>query len=350
MQWMLIFVPISIGLHFAHIPAVWTFVLACLGILPLAGLMGAATEELAKYRGPAVGGLLNATFGNATELIIGIVAVQRNELQIVKASLIGSVIGNVLLVMGLATFLGGIKYKIQQFNADAAQSHATMMAMAVISLLVPALFVRMAPGLRETATNPNIEALSIGVATVLIVLYIGSLVFSLRTHESLFRSDEECAEKPEWKQRTALLTLLGATVLIACESEFLVGSIGATVQQWGLSKLFVGIIIVPIVGNAAEHSTAVLMAMRNKMDISMNIAVSSSTQVAMFVAPVLIFISLLVHHPMTILFSNYELIALTAAVGIAVLISMDGKSHWLEGAQLLAAYIIVALAFYYVAG
>ncbi len=349
MRWMLIFLPISIGLHFAHISPVWTFVLACLSILPLAGLMGTATEELAKYRGPAVGGLLNATFGNATELIIGVVAVQRNELQIVKASLIGSVIGNVLLVMGLSTLLGGIKHKMQTFNADAAQSHASMMSMAVISLLVPALFVRTVPGLSETSANPSIEALSLGVATVLIVLYIGSLVFSLRTHESLFRSEEECAEKPEWKQSAALATLIVATILIAIESELLVGSIEPTVQQWGLSKLFVGIIIVPIIGNAAEHSTAVLMALRNKMDISMNIAVSSSTQVAMFVAPVLIFISLLMHHPMTILFSNFELISLTAAVVIAVLISMDGKSHWLEGAQLLAAYIIVALAFYYVA-
>jgi Ca2+:H+ antiporter len=350
MRWMLLFVPISIGLHFAHISPVWTFVLACLGIVPLAGLMGAATEELAKYRGPGVGGLLNATFGNATELIIGIVALQRNELQVVKASLIGSVMGNVLLVMGLSMFLGGIKYKMQTFNADAAQSHAAMMSMAVISLLVPALFVRNVPGLTETAANPKVEALSLGVASVLIVLYIGSLVFSLRTHESLFRSAEECAEKPEWPQSRALITLLVATILIAIESEFLVGSIEATVHQWGLNKLFVGIIIVPIVGNAAEHSTAVLMALRNKMDISINIAVSSSTQVAMFVAPALIFISLLVGHPMTILFSNFELIALTAAVVIGVLISIDGKSHWLEGAQLLTAYIIVALAFYYVAG
>jgi len=350
MRWMLLFLPVSIGLHFVHIPPVWTFVLACLAILPLAGLMGTATEELAKYRGPAVGGLLNATFGNATEMIIGIVAVQRNELQIVKASLIGSVIGNVLLVMGLSTLLGGVKHKMQTFNADAAQSHASMMSLAVISLLVPALFVRAVPGLRETSANPNIEALSLGVAAVLIVLYIGSLVFSLYTHENLFRTDEECAEQPVWKQSAAITTLAAATILIAIESELLVGSIGPTVQQWGLSKLFVGIIIVPIVGNAAEHSTAVMMALRNKMDISMNIAVSSSTQVAMFVAPVLIFVSLLLHHPMTILFSNFELIAVTAATVIAVLISMDGKSHWLEGAQLLAVYIIVALAFYFVAG
>jgi Ca2+:H+ antiporter len=168
-----------------------------------------------------------------------------------------------------------------------------MMAMAVISLLVPALFVRAVPGLQESAANPRIEALSLGVAGVLVALYIGSLIFSLYTHESLFLSAEECAEQPEWKQSTALLTLAVVTVLIAIESEFLVGSIGTTVAQWGLSKLFVGIIIVPIVGNAAEHSTAVMMALRNKMDISMNIAVSSSTQVAMFVAPVLIFVSLL---------------------------------------------------------
>jgi Ca2+:H+ antiporter len=349
-RWLLIFVPISIVAHYLNVPSAWMFALSSLAIVPLAGLLGAATEDLAKRWGAAVGGLLNATFGNATEMIIALIALQRGELQVVRASLIGSIIGNVLLVLGLSALLGGIKQKILTFNQDVAQSHSVMMALAATALLVPALFVRSVPGLNAATADPRIEHLSLGVAAVLMVLYIGSLIFALYTHESLFRGTEECAEAPEWKQSTALMTLLGATLLIALESEYLVGSIGTVVQQWGLSKLFVGIIIVPIVGNAAEHSTAVMMAMRNKMDISLNIALSSSTQIAMFVAPVCIFASLALGHPLTILFSNFELIALAAAILTAVLITMDGKSHWLEGAQLLAAYGIIGLAFYFVTG
>ncbi len=350
MRWLLIFVPISIVAQVLHAPPAWMFALSGLAIAPLAGLMGAVTEDLAKRWGSAVGGLLNATFGNATELIIALIALQRGELLVVRASLIGSIIGNVLLVLGLSALLGGLKEKILTFNQDAAQSHSVMMALAATALLVPALFVRSVPGLSETAADPRIEHLSLAVAAVLIVLYAGSLIFALYTHESLFRSPEECSETPQWKQSTALLTLLGATLLIALESEYLVGSIGPVVRQWGLSKLFVGIIVVPIVGNAAEHSTAVMMALRNKMDISLNIALSSSTQIAMFVAPVCIFASLALGHPLTILFSNFELIALTAAILTAVMITMDGKSHWLEGAQLLTAYGIIALAFYFVTG
>jgi len=348
---MLLFVPISIVMYFMKAPPIWMFVVSCLAIVPLAGLMGTATEELAKYQGASIGGLLNATFGNATELIICIVALQKNELAIVKASLIGSIIGNILLVLGLSILLGGIKHKVQKFNITVAQSHATMLAMAAVALLIPALFVRSVPGLKETAANPQILELSIGVAIVMIVLYIGSLVFSLYTHERLFKAAEDCPEDPpSWSQRNAILVLIAATIAIAFESELLVGGIEPVVTSWHLSKLFVGIIIVPIIGNAAEHSTAVLMAMRNKMDISLNIAVSSCTQIAMFVVPVCIFISLIVGHPLTVLFSNFELIAVSAAVFIAILISWDGQSQWLEGAQLLATYVIVALAFYFIAG
>ena len=351
MRWMLLFVPISIVMYFMKAPPIWMFVVSCLAIMPLAGLMGTATEELAKYQGASIGGLLNATFGNATELIICIVALQKNELAIVKASLIGSIIGNILLVLGLSILLGGIKHKVQKFNITVAQSHATMLAMAAVALLIPALFVRSVPGLKETAANPQILELSIGVAIVMIVLYIGSLVFSLYTHERLFKAAEDCPEDPpSWSQRNAILVLIAATIAIAFESELLVGGIEPVVTSWHLSKLFVGIIIVPIIGNAAEHSTAVLMAMRNKMDISLNIAVSSCTQIAMFVVPVCIFISLIVGHPLTVLFSNFELIAVSAAVFIAILISWDGQSQWLEGAQLLATYVIVALAFYFIAG
>lgn len=348
MRWLLIFVPVSIISHFLHVSPAWNFLAAALAIVPLAGYMSKATEELALYLGAGIGGLLNATFGNATELIISIVALRAGEIQVVKASLIGSVIGNVLLVLGLSVLLGGLRHNIQTFNRDVAQAHASNLALAVISLLVPALFVRSIPGFVETAKNPRVLNLSIGVSAVLILLYIGSLVFSLRTHEQLYRCKEEMDEKPEWKKSMALWVLLVATLLIAVESEFLVHALGPTIQQWHISKLFVGLIVVPIIGNAAEHSTAVMMALRNKMDISMNIAISSSTQIAMFVAPFLVFIGLMIGHPITFLFSNFELIGVSAAMLIGVIISLDGKSHWLEGAQLLAAYVIVALAFYFV--
>ena len=338
-------------------PPLWLFAVSCLAIVPLAGLLSEATEEFAKARGPAIGGLLNATFGNATELIICIVALQRNQLDIVKASLIGSILGNILLVLGLSILLGGIKYKIQKFNMDVAQSHATMLALAVVALLVPALFVRCVPGIDESPNNLNIIRLGIGVAAVEIVIYVGSLLFALHTHEQLFQassSEDDSKNSSEaapirWSERKSALILLLASIAIAGESELLIGGIEPAVTQWHLSKIFVGIILVPIIGNAAEHSTAVIMALRDKMDISLNIAVSSSTQIAMFVAPVLLFLSLVMGHPITILFSNFELIAVSAAVAIAVLISLDGKSHWLEGAQLLAVYVIIALAFLFIA-
>lgn len=351
MRWLLallLFVPISIAAHFLHVSPVLMFVLSCLGIIPLAGFMGTATEELAKYRGPAIGGLLNATFGNATELIIALVAIRSGQVAVVKASLIGSIVGNVLLVLGLSVFLGGLKYKVQAFNKEMAEMYAAMMAMAVISLLVPALFVRNFPGMSETAANPRVESLSLGVASVLIVLYVGSLIFSLCTHENLFRCPDETPEEPHWSQKRAVLVLLASTLCIAFESEFLVSSIEPVVKQWHVSTLFIGVVVVPIIGNAAEHSAAVMMALRNKMDISLNIAFSSSAQIAMFVAPVSIFASLWLGHPITVLFSNLELIAVSASVVIAALIAMDGRSNWLEGAQLLAAYIILAMAFYFV--
>jgi Ca2+:H+ antiporter len=346
---MLIFVPISIALGALHGPAPLVFATSCLAILPLAGHIGNATQELASRRGAAVGGLLNATFGNATELIIALVALRHGEVTVVKSSLIGSILGNVLLVLGISVLAGGVKYKIQLFNRDVAQSHASMLGMAVISLLVPALFVRGA-GISERPSDPLVEHLSISVACVLLLLYAGSLLFSLHTHEDLFRGDETETTPPVWSERRAMLVLMAAAAVIAVESELMVGAIGPVVASLGVSKLFLGVIVIPVVGNAAEHSTAVLMALRNRMDVSLNIATSSSTQVAMFVAPVCVFASLLLGHPMTLLYSNYELTAVTAAVAIAVLISMDGKSHWLEGAQLLATYVIVALAFFFVGG
>ena len=355
MRWqrvMLAFVPVSILMGVFHAPPVWIFLCACLAIIPLAGMMGGATEELAKYRGQAIGGLLNATFGNATELIIAIVAIFNGEVDVVRASLIGSIVGNLLLVLGLSAFLGGLKYKEQKFSKDAAGTHSSMMTIAVISLLVPAIFVRNVPGLHEA--DVRVESLSFWVAAVLIALYLGGLVFSLCTHQSAFvpataEGEEEAEhEAPTMKQSHAIWILVASTVAIAVESELLVHSIEPVVQQWHMSKLFLGIILIPIIGNAAEHSTAVFTAMKNKMDISLNIAVSSATQIAMFVAPVIIFISAATTHHVTILFSNVELITVAVAVAITGQVTRDGKSNWLEGAQLLAAYIIIALAFFFI--
>lgn len=347
MRWLLLFIPLSILLAAFRMSPEWVFVTSGFAIVPLAGLIGRATEEVAICRGAAFGGILNATFGNATEMIIGLIAAYRGEVDVVRASLIGSIIGNVLLVLGLSILVGGMKYRIQTFNADAAQAYATMMAMAVISLLVPGLFIHSAPELMHHRPGPAVIHLSLSVSVVLILLYAGSLVFSLRTHESLFRGELEVAEKPEWKQSFAVGVLISATILVAIESDLLVGGIEPVVRSWGVTKLFMGIIIVPIIGNAAEHSTAVMMSLRNKMDISLNISLSSSTQIAMFVTPFIIIASTIMGRPVTVLFSSYELIALTAAVIIAVVICLDGKSHWLEGAQLLTAYLIIALSFYF---
>jgi len=347
-QWvMLAFVPVSILLNVFHAPPVWVFLTACLAIVPLAGAMGAATEELAKYRGQAIGGLMNATFGNATELIIAIVAVINGEVDVVRASLIGSIVGNLLLVLGLSALLGGLKFKEQKFSKDAAGTHSSMMTIAVISLLVPAIFVRSVPHLHEA--DIRVQNLSLCVAGVLIALYIGGLVFALWTHQSAFMpQEEEEHEPPTLKQSTAIWILLASTVAIAFESEMLVHSITPVVHALHMSKFFLGIIVIPIIGNAAEHSTAIVTAMKNKMDISLNIAVSSATQIAMFVAPVIIFVSAATAFHVSILFSNVELITVVVAVVIAGQVTRDGKTNWLEGAQLLAVYIIIALAFFFI--
>jgi Ca2+:H+ antiporter len=345
---MLVFVPISVACALLGGSPTLLFILSGLAIVPLAGFMGTATEDLSKYYGSAVGGLLNATFGNATELIIVLVALHSGQTVVVKASLIGSIVGNVLLVLGLSVFLGGLKFKFQTFNKDMAGMHAAMLAMSIISLLVPALFVQNMRGHHLTDGSVAVQRLSLGVAATLFTLYIGSLFFSLRTHESLFRTGDESAIQPHWKKSTGILVLLVCSGLVALESEYLVHSISPVVSTWHMSMMFIGIIVLPVIGNAAEHATAVTMAMRDKMDISMNIAFSSSTQIAMFVAPVAIFAGMLMGRPMSVLFTNDELISVAVSVVISHLITLDGKSHWLEGAQLLAAYIILGLAYYFI--
>jgi Ca2+:H+ antiporter len=335
---LLIAVPISIALELLHLSPVLIFAAACISIIPLSGYMGKATEEIAIYVGPRLGGLLNATFGNAAELIITIFALRAGLQDVVKASITGSIIGNLLLVAGLSMFLGGLKHKTQKFNRNAAGMHTSMLVMAVVGLIIPAVFLGGNHGAKA-------QTLSIGVAVLLMLVYILSLVFSLHTHKDVFRPTQEHNEHSEWSKAKALTVLLVATAFIALESEFLVSGIDPVVKTLGLSELFIGVIIIPIIGNAAEHSTAVMMALKNNMEIGLEIAIGSSTQIALFVAPLLVFLGYFLGNPLDLLFTSYELVAIVMGIVITSVVNMDGRSNWLEGAQLIAAYIIMALAF-----
>ncbi|MFN2389102.1 MAG: calcium/proton exchanger [Actinomycetota bacterium] len=339
LEWLLIALPVVVFLEVTHGPPVWIFALSAVGILPLAGLIGHATEDLAARSGPQVGGLLNATFGNMTEMIIAVFLILQGELEVVKASITGSIIGNVLLVLGLAFLLGGLKRPQQNFNLASAGLHAASLVIAVVALLMPALF-----HLSKGATEFRTEAVSVGVSIVLVTTYFLSLLFSFKTHRSLFRTTFDHGE-PKWSLRRALGVLAGATLGVAMLSEFLVVALEPTVEELGLSKLFVGLIVVPIVGNAAEHSSAIFLAMKDKMDVSIEIAMGSSTQIALFVAPMLVFVSLLVGEPMDFIFSGIEIAAVAFSSAILAFIVLDGRSNWFEGAQLLAVYVIMALSF-----
>ena len=338
---LLLAIPVSLFLRLSDYSPVLLFVAACLSIIPLAGYMGKATEEIAIYVGPRVGGLLNATFGNAAELIITIFALKAGLYEVVKASITGSIIGNLLLVLGLSMLLGGFKFKIQKFNRAAAGVHTSMLLMAVTGLIIPAVFL-------QTHTNPAAEPFSLGVAAVLMLVYVLSLIFSLHTHKDVFRPSLEHSETPNWSKLKAMLVLLIATIFVVLESEFLVGGIEPVVKTLGISELFIGVIVIPIIGNAAEHSTSVIMALKNKMDISLEIAIGSSTQIALFVAPLLVFLGYFMGRPLDLIFTSYELVVIIMATVITAMISMDGRSNWLEGAQLLSAYAIMAIAFLFV--
>ena len=335
------FVPIAVILEFTHGPATAIFATAALAILPLAGIIGHATEDLAARSGPQVGGLLNATFGNVTEMIIAFFLILQGEIEVVKASITGSIIGNVLVVLGLSFLVGGWRREEQTFSRASAGLHSASLVIAVVALLMPALFA-----LSSDTTDFRTEAVSVGVSAVLITLYVLSLVFSFKTHRSLFRTTFDHGE-PKWTMRKAMGVLAGATVFVALMSEFLVGALEETVEEVGLSKLFVGLIIVPIVGNAAEHSSAIFLAAKDKMDVSIEIAIGSSTQIALFIAPLLVFVSLAVGHPMDYIFSGIEIAAVAFSSAILGFIALDGRSNWFEGAQLLAAYLIMAISFFF---
>ena len=344
LEWLLVFVPIALVLEITHGDPTAIFAVSALAILPLAGLIGHATEDLAARVGPQKGGLLNATFGNVTEMIIAFFLILEGELEIVKASIIGSIIGNVLLVLGLSFLVGGWGRGEQRFNRASSTLHSSSLVIAVIGLTLPALFA-----LTPTASEFRTEAVSVGVAIILLAIYGLGLLFSLKTHKSLFRSDFDHAhDHAKWSVGFAMGLLGGATVLVALMSEFLVGALEPTVEELGVSKLFVGLIIVPIVGNAAEHSSAIFLARKDKMDISIEIAIGSSTQIALFIAPVLVFLSLLVGEPyLDLIFSSFEIAAVAFSAIVLGFIALDGRSNWFEGAQLLGAYCIMAVSFFF---
>lgn len=336
-----VFIPISIVGEFMHFSPTLMFLFAAFSIIPLAALMGEATEEISFYSGPKIGGFLNATFGNATELIISFFALKQGLFEVVKASIAGSVIGNILLVLGASMLFGGIKHKTQTFNKKVVEVSSSMLIFAVIGLSVPAIFTHT---IKPELLTTKYESLSIAVAVIMFVIYILSLVFSFYTHKDIYAAEHEEEGTAKWSLNKAIMVLILATVIIALESEFLVTAVEPMTDTLGFSEFFIGIILIPIIGNAAEHSTAIFMAMKNKMDVAIEIAVGSSLQIILFVAPVLVFLSL-IFKPMSIVFNEFELIALIASVFIANRVANDGESNWLEGVQLLAVYLIIAISF-----
>jgi Ca2+:H+ antiporter len=340
-NWLLIFVPVSLIAELTHQP-VLTFITAALAIVPLAGLIGRATDQLAISIGPRLGGLLNATFGNLTELIVGVLLIAAGNFEVVKASLIGSIIGNLLLVLGVSLFVGGLGRGEQAFSARSAGVHTASMVLAVAGLGVPALLMAAAPSL----SAGNLQVVSAGVAATLIVLYAAALVFTQFTNAHLFRTPES-SERPEWSRRLALGVLLGAALLVGLESELLVSALNPALQTLKISPIFVGLILIPVIGNAAEHASAVFFAIRDKLDVTLEIAVGSSTQVALFIAPAMVFISLLIGRPMDFVFTGFEIGAVVIATLLIAVISRDGHSNWLEGLQLTAVYALIALASFF---
>ena len=340
---LLIFIPITIIAHLLNLPAIFVFILSAISIIPLAKYIGEATEELTVYTGPALGGFLNATFGNATELIIGIFALQAGLTEVVKASLTGSILGNLLLVLGTAIFFGGVKRPKQTFNGTAAKASASTLLLAVIALVIPAIFFQTS---KISATGGVIEKLSILIAVIMIISYLASLVFSLFTHKHLYTEDVGKYEA-KWSIKKSIIILLISTVAVAFMSEILVGSIEPLVASFGWTELFIGVIFVAIIGNAAEHTSAITMAIKGKMDLALQVSIGSATQIAMFVAPALVLISLFFPTNMSLVFNTFELVAIIFSVFIVNAIIEDGECNWFEGVQLVMAYIIIAVAFFF---
>jgi Ca2+:H+ antiporter len=348
---LLIAAPLAVVGDFLSWPSPVIFGLSALGVIPLAGLIGVATEELSARIGPKYGGLLNATFGNAAELIITVLAIRQGLLLLVKASITGSIIGNSLLVLGLSLLWGGAKHGWQRFDEHEARHHVTLMVLAIAGLFLPAMFATAQPD------HWIVEEVSLLVAGILLLTYVAYLVFSLFGSASTPGADDPVAmspahveaihHEPTWSMRTALIVLAVATGATVVVSELLVRTVEPVTHQLGWSEFFVGIIIVPLIGNAAEHFSAVVFAGKNRVDVTMAIAAGSSSQIALFVAPVLVFLSLALGHPMDLVFDRMELLVLGLTTAIFAFVALDGRSNWLEGAQLLALYVIIAVVFFF---
>ena len=342
---LLIFIPVTIVGKFMGFSDPMLFLCSSLAIIPLAGVMGKSTDDISLFCGQKIGGLLNATFGNATELIIAFVAMKAGMFDVVKASLAGSVIGNILLVLGMSMFAGGLRYKKQTFSKDSINITSSMLLLAVLGLSIPAIFTHTLP---ENSLTAQYEGLNIIIAALMLVVYISQFIFTFVTHRTLYEEtvpDEE--EHRPVSLPKAIGLLVASTICIAVLSEIFVATVEPMAESAGLSKTFVGIILVPIIGNAAEHSSAIIMAVKNKMNAAIEIALGSSLQIILFVVPVLILLSLF-FTPMSIVFTPFELVALIGAVLIANSVVSDGESNWLEGLQLITVYVIIGAAFFFV--
>ena len=360
---LLVFVPVAIWLHFSEGPALVQFAFALLGLVPLAAIMGEATEHLAERTGPAVGGLMNATFGNAVELIVALALLFKGEDTVVKASLTGSILGNLLRVLGASLMAGGWKFRVQSFNRTAAGASSTMMILAAIGMLLPAIFHSLPEVVNlEDRNQLNVELrLSLGVCVALMAAYLLSLLFSLGTHKTLFSPGDTLREEtadskahapgedssPIWSVRRSLTVLIAMTVVVSFLGEILADTVSESGRHLGLTELFLGVIVVAIVGNAAEHSSAVMMALKNKTDLAVGIALGSAMQVALFVTPVLVFASYLRAEPMDLIFTTLEIVSVLLAAFAARMVTEDGESNWLEGAMLLMVYGLLGLTFYF---
>jgi Ca2+:H+ antiporter len=342
LDWLLVFVPVSLVADVLGQTEV-LFITSALAIVPLAGIIGRSTDQVARRVGSRLGGLLNATLGNITELIVCVFLISASNFSIVKASLIGSILGNLLLVLGIAFVVGGVHHKEQSFSSRAAGVHSSSLLLAVAGLLVPALLILTTPDVGFIGK----EVVSGVVATVLILLYLAALAFTQVTHPHLFRGAEE-PEAPTRSMRRSIVVLVVAAGLVGVESEMLVSSLTPAITALHLPAMFVGLILIPIIGNAAEHASAVFFAAKNRVDLTLEIAVGSSTQIALFVAPILVFISLAIGHPMDFVFTAFEIAVVSLATLIVALISLEGRSNWLSGVQLLGAYIVVAVAAFFI--
>jgi Ca2+:H+ antiporter len=338
----LIFVPLSLFAEYVHSSPIVIFSLASLAIIPLAKFIGESTEEISAHTGPALGGLLNATFGNATELIISFFALQVGLTEMVKASITGAIIGNLLLILGMAFFFGGLGKDEQVFNTTAAKTSASTLFLATAAIVMPAVFVL-------TSENPSaatIETLSIAVSVIMAVSYLASLLFSLYTHKHLYTANTAECSSAKWSVKKSVAVLLTSTVAVAIMSEILVGSIEPLAKSLGWTELFIGMIFIAIIGNAAEHISAITIAIKDRMDLSLQIAIGSTTQIAMFVMPVLVFTSYFFETPLNLIFTTFELACIFSAVLMVKSIIEDGKSNWFEGLQLMGTYgIIVVVSF-----